>query len=326
MSELRWHPIRGEWVITATHRQDRTFLPPDDFCPLCPTKPGAFPTEVPREAYDIVVFENRFPSLQRTPPDPAVEGSEWCPVAPAQGVCEVVLYSSAHNSTLAQMPVRQIERLTRVWQERFLELGALDFVEYVYIFENKGKEIGVTLTHPHGQIYAYPFVPPMMRERRQNFHAHYQQQGSCLLCDILAAELEEGVRIVAESDQFAAFVPFYARYPYEVHILPRDHDVRLGRFDSACSRDFAKILKTVLLKYDGLWGFSLPYIMNLFPEPTDGGEDPGWHFSVEFYPPYRTPNKLKYLAGSESGVGAFINDTLPENTAAELRAVEVEPF
>lgn len=146
-----------------------------------------------------------------------------------------------------------------------------------------------------------------------------------MLCDVLSAELEDERRTIACSDQFVAFVPFYARYPYEVHILPRDHETRLGNFDSKTSHDFAAILKTVLLKYDGLWGTSLPYIMNLFTEPTDGRGDPGWHFHVEFYPPYRTPEKLKYLAGSESGAGAFINDTLPENTAAELRAVEVDP-
>ncbi len=322
MSELRWHPVLGEWVITATHRQDRTFLPPDDFCPLCATKPGAFPTEVPRESYDIVVFENRFPSLQSTAPDPAVEGRPWSPVVPAQGVCEVVLFSQDHHATLADMPVRQIEKLTRVWQDRYLELGALPYVDYVYLFENKGKEIGVTLSHPHGQIYAYPFVPPKMLDRRVNFEMWHRENGSCMLCDILADELESGERIVTQNDLFVAFVPFYARYPYEAHILPLDHDMRLGAFDGAAVKAFAEILKTVLVKYDRLWGFSMPYILNLFPEPTDGGHDPGWHFHVELYPPYRTPNKLKYLAGSESGAGAFINDTLPEITAKELREVE----
>ncbi len=324
MSELRWHPVLGEWVITATHRQNRTFLPPEDFCPLCPTKSGAFPTEVPREDYDIVVFENRFPSLQRTPPEPAVEGTEFSPVRPAEGVCEVVLYSSDHHSTLAQMPTRQIRKLARVWQDRYLDLGALDFVDYVYIFENKGKEIGVTLTHPHGQIYAYPFIPPRIAARRESFRKYHAENGTCMLCDIIADELADGRRIVAENDQFVAFVPFYARYPYEVHILPFDHDTQLGAFDADAFRSFAEIMKCVLAKYDGLWGMSLPYIMNLFARPVDGGEDPGWHFHVEFYPPYRTPKKLKYLAGSESGAGAFINDTLPEETAAELRAVKVD--
>lgn len=323
MSELRWHPVLGEWVITATHRQDRTFHPPDDFCPLCPTRPGAFPTEVPRDTYDIVVFENRFPSLQRQAPKPEVEGTPWSPVRPAQGVCEVVLYSPRHNSSLAEMPVRQIQKLVQVWQDRYRELGALSYVDYVYIFENKGKEIGVTLSHPHGQIYAYPYVPPKMQQRRSNFQDYHRENGTCLLCDVLEHELEDGARLVTENDMFVAFVPFYARYPYEVNILPRDHDVQLGNLSPEGALQFARILKTVLAKYDRLWGFSLPYIMNLFTLPTDGATDPGWHFHVEFYPPYRTPEKLKYLAGSESGAGAFINDTLPEHTAATLRDVEV---
>ncbi|MCC6485713.1 MAG: galactose-1-phosphate uridylyltransferase [Armatimonadetes bacterium] len=323
MSELRWHPILGEWVITATHRQNRTFLPPDDFCPLCPTKSGAFPTEVPREDYDIVVFENRFPSLQHPAPPPAVDSRGFSPVKPAEGICEVVLYSSRHDSTLAQMPVRQIHKLIRVWQDRFMELGSLEFVDYVYIFENKGKEIGVTLTHPHGQIYAYSFIPPRMRDRRESFQRYYAEKGSCMLCDILSSELEEGTRIVTQTDAFVAYVPFYARYPYEVHVAPRRHDEGLGILTEQTSADLAHILKTVLLKYDGLWGFSLPYIMNLYPQPTDGGDDPGWHFQIEFYPPYRTPQKLKYLAGSESGAGSFINDNLPETMAEQLRNVEV---
>jgi len=165
MSELRWNPLMGEWVATATHRQERTFLPPADFCPLCPTKPGGFPTEVPAENYDIVVFENRFPSLKADPPAPAVEGTELYPVRPGQGVCEVVVYTPHHTSTLAQESVEQIYQLVQVWTDRYRELGALPFVDYVLIFGNKGEAIGVTLHHPHGQIYAYPFIPP--RAERQ---------------------------------------------------------------------------------------------------------------------------------------------------------------
>ncbi|MDQ3686482.1 MAG: galactose-1-phosphate uridylyltransferase, partial [Acidobacteriota bacterium] len=154
MSELRWNPLLGEWVATATHRQQRTFLPPADFCPLCPTKPGGFPTEVPESSYDIAVFENRFPSMRPDPEEPAIEGTELYPVRPSAGVCEVVLYSPRHTSTLAAEPVEQIYKLVQVWTDRFRELSALEFVHYVFIFENKGEAIGVTLHHPHGQIYA----------------------------------------------------------------------------------------------------------------------------------------------------------------------------
>src|SRR4051794_38236451 len=158
MSELRWNPVLEEWVITATERQDRTFLPPADCCPLCPTKPGGFPTEIPASTYQIVAFENKFPSLRPVPPPPAVEKTSLYRVAPAYGECEVVVYTPDHASTLADRSVDEIERLIYVWTDRFRELGARDGIDYVYIFENKGEVIGVTLYHPHGQIYAFPFI------------------------------------------------------------------------------------------------------------------------------------------------------------------------
>src|ERR1041385_7228857 len=163
MSELRYHPFLNQWVITATDRQERTFEPPADYCPLCPTKSGGFPTEIPLSAYDIVVFENRFPSLRLPALLAGVEGSELMPVRPSAGVCEVVCYSDVHDATFATLPLSQVRKLVRVWKERYESLCALPDVEYVFIFENKGKEIGVTLSHPHGQIYAYPFIPPPIR-------------------------------------------------------------------------------------------------------------------------------------------------------------------
>lgn len=319
MSELRWHPLLQQWVITATHRQERTFFPPDGYCPLCPTKNGGFPTEVPAEDYELVTFENKFPSLQRKPPEPAVEGSDLYKVRPASGVCEVVLYSPRHGGTLTDSSEEEIEQLIYVWTDRYQELGALDYVDYVFIFENKGKEIGVTLTHPHGQIYAYPFIPPVIDREIASSREHKEQTGRCLLCDIQAEEIKDGRRIVAGNEHFTAFIPFYARYPYEVHILPKEHRLSLPDLSEAEKRSLAGMLKTILAKYDNLWGFSLPYMMVIHQKPTDGREHDYYHFHIEFYPPYRTPEKLKYLAGSESGAGVFINDTLAEEKAAELR-------
>jgi UDPglucose--hexose-1-phosphate uridylyltransferase len=310
----------GEWVATATHRQTRTFLPPADFCPLCPTKPGGFPTEIPEPTYDIVAFENRFPSLQPEPPTPAVEGSELYPVRPGLGVCEVLVYTPNHNSTLAQEPVEQIYKLVEVWTDRFRELSAHEFVEYVFIFENKGEAIGVTLHHPHGQIYAYPFIPPRVERELELSRAHSEKTGRCLLCDILANEKRDGRRVVAENDSFAAYIPFFARYPYEVHITSARHLQALTDMTGAEQRDLASILKTVLAAYDKLFDLSFPYMMVLHQRPTDGGVYDYYHFHIEFYPPLRTATKLKYLAGSESGAGMFINDTLAEEKAAELRA------
>lgn len=319
MSELRYNPMLGSWVATATHRQDRTFLPPSDYCPLCPTKPGGFPTEVPEPDYDIVAFENRFPSLKTDPDIPAIAPTELYPVRPAQGVCEVVLYSPDHNTSLAQEPVEQIYKLVRVWRDRFAELDALDFIQYVFIFENKGEAVGVTLHHPHGQIYAYPFIPPRVANEIENTRRHKEKTGNCLLCAILVEEKSFGKRIVADNDSFTAYIPFFAGYPYETHITPKRHIQAFTDFNDQEERDLAEILKQILAAFDDLFNVSFPYIMSIHQRPSDGGNYDFAHFHIEFYPPMRTATKLKYLAGSETGAGMFINDTLPEIKAPELR-------
>jgi UDPglucose--hexose-1-phosphate uridylyltransferase len=306
-------------VATATHRQGRTFLPPADFCPLCPTREGGFPTEVPESSYDIVVFENRFPSLRPDPPAPAIEGTELYPVRPGQGICEVVLYSPNHNSTLAQEPVEHIYKLVRVWVDRFLELGALPFVDYVFEFENKGEAIGVTLHHPHGQIYAYPFIPPRIKRELHQSHSHREETGRCLVCDIIKEEQRDGRRVVVNNKSFVAYIPFFASYPYEIHIASLRHAQAISDLDEAGQKDLAEMLKTVLVAYDRLFNLSFPYIMVIHQRPTDGENYDYYHFHIEFYPPLRTATKLKYLAGSETGAGMFINDTLAEEKAAELR-------
>ena len=319
MSELRWHPLMGEWVATATHRQDRTFLPPADFCPLDPTKPGGFPTEVPEPTYDIVVFENRFPSLRSDPPAPAVEGSELYPVRPGQGICEVVVYSPEHSSTLATQPVEQIHKLVQVWTDRFRELDQLDFVKCIFIFENKGEAIGVTLHHPHGQIYAYPFIPPRIERELEQCKAYMKRTGRNLLLDIVEEERRDGRRIVAENESYTACIPFFARYPYETHIYARRSAQALTDFSPAEQRDLAAIIKQTITAFDLLFDLSFPYMMVLHQRPSDGGNYEHYNFHIEFYPPLRTKTKLKYLAGSETGAGLFINDTLAEEKAAELR-------
>jgi UDPglucose--hexose-1-phosphate uridylyltransferase len=319
VSELRWHPLLEQWVVTATHRQERTFLPPADFCPLCPTRPGGFPTEVPAADYDIVVFENRFPSFQPAPPPPAVEGTALSPVAPAAGRCEVVLYSPRHDDALAAMPLRRIRNLARVWRDRYLSLGADPAVEYVFVFENRGEAVGVTLHHPHGQIYAYPFVPPIPARELRASRVHHARTGRCLLCDAIAAEREDGRRIVLEGQRFVAFLPFFARWPYEVWLAPRAHQASMAEWTLADCDDLALVLKALLRKFDALFDRPFPYVMAVHQAPTDERPHPGCHLHVELYPPLRSADRLKYLAGSEIGAGLFINDTLPEESAERLR-------
>jgi UDPglucose--hexose-1-phosphate uridylyltransferase len=308
-----------EWVAYATHRQDRTFLPPPEYCPLCPTKSGGFPTEVPRESYEIAVLENKFPSFSLGAYEPDEPGTALAPTASGSGVCEVVLYSDDHEATLAGMPERWIRNLVEVWVDRYRGLGARKEVAYVFIFENKGAAIGVTLHHPHGQIYGYPFVPPRLEEELKAARDHREEYGICLHCNLLAEEHADSRRILYKGDHFTTFVPFYARYPYEAHLYARRCVPSMADLTSAEKEELARALKYLLSGYDALYGFSLPYIMAMHQAPTDGREYGGLaHFHVEFYPPNRTAEKLKYLAGSEVGAGAFIVDAIPETTAAAL--------
>ncbi|HYM98023.1 MAG TPA: galactose-1-phosphate uridylyltransferase [Candidatus Sulfotelmatobacter sp.] len=301
MSELRWHPLLEEWVTVAPWRQERTYHPPADHCPLCPTRPGGPPTEIPDPDYYIAVFENRFPSYTAD-----------------QGRCEVVCYTPDHDSSLGEQSVDHIEDLIGVWRDRTRELGRLANVRYVYIFENRGAEIGVTLSHPHGQIYAYPFIPPLLQRELAAEARHMRKTGRCLYCDVISGE--DGERTVVRDDRWIAFVPAFARWPYEVHLAPLGHRGGLADLDPKDDRSFARTLKSVLQKYDRLFGRPLPYVMAMHQRPP-GRALRHHHLHVEFYPPNRTADKLKFLAGSEIGAGAFILDARAEDTAAELRAL-----
>jgi UDPglucose--hexose-1-phosphate uridylyltransferase len=317
--ELRWNPLLEEWVIVATERQKRTYHPPAEYCPFCPTKPGGFATEVPASDYEIVSLENCFPSFRGDAPEQADT------VAPydrgrAGGECEVVLYSAEHDSSLGFLTPAQARALIDVWADRYRELAGRPDVQYVFIFENRGPEIGVTLTHPHGQIYAFPYVPPRIERELVAAARHAERTGRCLQCAAVGAELADGQRIVVANPSWAAFVPFAARWPYEVHLASREHRESLLDLSADERAAFAQALQTVLQKYDHLWGYPMPYVLSMHQAPTDGVARPGCHLHVELTPPYRSRERLKYLAGCETGAGTFINDTLPEERAAELRA------
>ena len=321
MNELRWDPTLREWVAYATRRQDRTFLPPAEYCPLCPTKPGGFPTEIERERYGIVVFENKFPSFAPDAGVPDEPGSALTPTAPGRGVCEVVVYSDNHDATLASLDERRIANLIEVWADRYRDLGAREQVAYVFIFENKGEAIGVTLHHPHGQIYGFPFIPPRPAQELQAATKYREDSnGSCLHCDVLAQEHEDGRRVVVKGEHFTAFVPFYAHFPFEAHVYAGRCAPSIADLDADEIRDLVSVLKRLLVGYDALFGFPLPYMMVMHQAPTAGEDYEGIaHFHIEFYPPNRTGDKLKYQAGSETGAGAFVMDELPEKSAETLR-------
>jgi UDPglucose--hexose-1-phosphate uridylyltransferase len=309
MPELRFDPLRREWVAYATERNDRTFLP-TDFCPLCPSGPGG-PSEVPLDTFEVVVFENRFPAF-------GPDRSNGRPVRPATTGCEVVVYTPEHELTLARLPLERVRLLVDVWADRYRELGSRAEVAYVYIFENKGEEVGVTLHHPHGQIYALPFVPPFAEAELLASAQHFADRGECLHCSELAVEAAGPRAVLGEGSTFA-FVPRSARWPFEVHVYPRRHVAAIADLDEAERSDLARALLAVTGTYDRHFGFSTPYVMAMHQAPTDGRDWPQAHLHFEFYPPHRRGDRLKYLAGVELGAGTFVNDTRPEDTAAQLR-------
>jgi len=321
LSELRWNPVRREWVIMATHRMDRTLHPPRDHCPLCPTVPGGFETEIPRPDFEVAVFENRFPSLHLQPPPPDVAGTLLSPIAPAEGVCEVVVYTPEHEGSLATLPFKRVVQLIYVWQERYREISRREGIRYILIFENRGAAVGVTLTHPHGQIYAFPFVPPVPALELSSARAYREETGRCLFCDLLAEERADGRRIIMESKGWVAFVPFAARYSFEVHLYSRRCLASLPELRDSEVEELAKMLQKIVGGYDRLFEAPFPYLMILHQAPVQcgSGEERG-HLHFEFYPPLRDRDKLKYLAGCEQGAGTFINDAAPEEKAAQLRA------
>ena len=319
--ERRYDPVSGEWRMFATHRQDRTFLPPDDYCPLCPTRPGGPPTEIPVAAFAVAVFENRFPALMADPPAPSVSAAPPFAVAPSAGASEVVVYSDDHRAGLAELDPAHVALVVDVWADRYAELAGRDEVAYVFVFENRGVAVGVTLHHPHGQIYGYPDIPPRMRRELDVARAYLAEHGTCVVCDVVARERAEGSRVVTENDGFVAFVPFAARFPYEVHVAARRHAPALPELADGERGELAQALQAVLRGYDALFDFPLPYVMAMHQAPTDGGDHAATsHLYVELTPLHRTADRLKYLAGSELGAGAFGNDTAPEATAAALRA------
>ena len=312
IAELRWNPLLEEWVAIAAHRQERPQMP-KGWCPFCPGS-GKVP-----EHYDVHIYHNDFPTFALDVSNPTTSASTLYPVAKAQGVCDVVLYHPDHNTSLPQLPHQHLVKLVRLWQQRFIELKQNATIKYIFIFENKGEVIGVTMPHPHGQIYAFPYIPPKIVVELNASRKYYLKHQQCLYCVILQQELAEKTRIVTENFSFLAFVPFFARWPYEVHIYAKRHCQTIDELQEREVSDLAQILKTVTQAYDQLFGFSFPYMMVMHQAPVDLAY-PDYHFHIEFYPPHRSKTKLKYLAGCESGAGTFINDTIPEEKAAELRA------
>ncbi|KUL69374.1 MULTISPECIES: galactose-1-phosphate uridylyltransferase [unclassified Streptomyces] len=311
-SEIRHDDLLGDAVAIASHRQGRTYHPPADECPLCPSRDGRL-SEIPDSSYDVVVFENRFPSL-----------------AGDSGRCEVVCFTSDHDASFADLTEEQARLVLDAWTDRTSELSSLPAVEQVFCFENRGAEIGVTLGHPHGQIYAYPFTTPRTALMLRSLARHKAASGGGNLFDAVLERELAGERVVLESEHWAAFVPYAAHWPYEVHLYPRRRVPDLLALDEAARAEFPQVYLELLRRFDRIFGEGeppTPYISAWHQAPfgrsaeSEGVVRDDFALHLELFTIRRTSGKLKFLAGSESGMNVFINDVPPERAAERLREV-----
>lgn len=319
-SEIRHDPLLDEWVVIASHRQTRTFLPPTSQCPLCATTADNA-TEIPASDYDLVAFENRFPSLalDSLDIDPSVSvDSDLVERRPARGRCEVVVFTSNHEQSFSELPLRRVRSVIDVWADRTAALSEMPGIEQVFPFENCGVEIGVTLSHPHGQIYAYPFVTPKTNRMLRSARRHQDETGRNLFADVLAAERRLGVRVVDENRNWTAFVPSAARWPVDVHLYPHRQMPDLTHLTDEERDDFSSLYLSILKRLDALYDRRLPYIAGWHQAPVNRDHDLAY-LHLEVFSVQRAADKMKFLAGSESGMSVWINDSTPEQIAQMLR-------
>lgn len=330
--EERWHPLREEWVIVAAHRQNRPWsgetieagdakLPSYvEDCYLCP---GNARVSGKRNAdySGVYVFDNDHPCVGAEAPEELEAAPGIYRNRPARGRARVVCYSPNHSLALSELEIAEIVNLLDVWREQYIELGSDPEIKHVLIFENKGEAVGVSNPHPHCQIYATNFVFKTIETEARVSARHLSETGRVLFQDILDTERADGRRIICENETAIAFLPYFARYAYECYVAPKKTHASLATLDAREVEDFAAALKSLLVRYDNLWRMPFPYVMTLHQAPTDGLDHRGFHFHIEFHPPLRKPNLLKYLAGPEIGGGNFLSDTSPEEKAAELRAL-----
>src|SRR5687767_3763775 len=329
--EQRWHPLREEWVVVAAHRQDRPWQGEHrstsesavpayvESCYFCPRNARVSGARNP-DYGSIFVFDNDLPCVGADAPRELEPPQGIYRNAPAIGFARVVCYTPRHDLTLAELTTDEIVDLLTAWRDQYLELGAHADVNHVLIFENRGEPVGVSNPHPHGQIYATNFVFKTIETEAAVSRRHFDETGRVLFAEVIGAELQDGRRILYENESAIAFLPYFARYAYEVYVAPKRPCASVADLTDIEASDFATALKTVVVKYDNLWKMPFPYVMPLHQAPTDGGAYSGFHFHIEFHPPLRKPDLSKFLAGPEIGGGNFLSDTSPEEKAAELRA------
>jgi UDPglucose--hexose-1-phosphate uridylyltransferase len=326
-SKLRYDPLLETWVIYASHRQDRSYLPDVADCPLCPSGEGRS-TEVPDADYEVVVFENRFSALAASTEEQTGRAVQLGPELaelfverPAAGRCEVVCFTADHDASFAELTPRRVDLVVEALVDRSIKLGALPGVEQVFCFENRGREIGVTQPHPHGQIYAYPFLTPRTERMLAAARAYHRRTRRNLFDDVVAAERSDGSRVVLATEHWTAFVPHAARWPFELHCYPNRRVPDLAALDDDQRAELPEVLLDIFGRFSRLFSKPAPYIAGWHQAPVREGRR---HFALhlELFSFQRAEDKLKFLAGSESGMDVFANDIVPEDGAARLRGAK----
>lgn len=317
LAELRHDPLTNEWISVAAHRHTRAFLPPSNECPLCPTTEGNL-SEIP-DNFDVAVFENKNPSFAAQPEGsslPIISSGAMGPFGatnPSIGRCEVVVFSPKHEGSLGTMPIERVETVLEALADRTESLQSIPGVKQVFPFENRGQEIGVTLHHPHGQIYAYPFVTP----KTEKLLASIKSRGESFFEELLQFEKSSN-RTVIESEGFTAYVPFAARWPLEVHLLPHRHVSNHAELNHSERSELANVYSKLLNAFENLYPSPTPYISAWHQAPlVEGGKNV--RLQLQITSPRRAADRLKYLAGSESAMGAFIADIPADTIAGQLR-------
>jgi len=313
-AELRFDPLSSEWITVASHRQSRAFLPPAHVCPLCPTTKENL-SELP-DLFDVAVFENKGPAFgPRFGEIDQPNGQRFGFATNSFGRCEVVVFSPEHEGSLGAMPVERIRTVIGAWMNRTSELQALDGVVQVFPFENRGEEIGVTLHHPHGQIYAYPFITPVTKKLLSSIESY----SGDFFADLHSYE-HGSERVVIDSESFTAYVPYAARWPLELHLMPKRAISDLSQLAASEADELADVCKRILSGLDKLYSGPTPYISAWHQAPMIENRE-RIRLMLQITSPRRAEDKLKYLAGSESAMGAFVGDLAPEDTASRLREV-----
>ena len=316
MPELRYNPLLNTWTMVAGNRQNRPHLP-KDICPFCPNS-GKVPNE-----YEMMVYPNDFPVLALQPEKFNDSANRFFEAKEAYGNCEVILYSSNHNKNLFQLSISQIEKLVVLWKERCELLSTDTKIQYVFPFENRGEEVGVTIHHPHGQLYAYSWIPSKIETELNNCANYFQQNNSNLFNDLIAAEKKEQTRIIFENESFISFIPYFTDYPYGVFIAAKNNTASLLEFSTKEITDLATSIKNITGAFETLFNRPFPYMMCVHQTPVNNlqyiDSKKYFRFHIEFYPPLRASDKIKWMASSETGAGAAANPRLVEETAIELR-------